>query len=178
MKRFISLLLSLFLVGLLSSAAFAQTKKRKTTTRRRAPVEEPAPKPILDMRPEAMAVAEQLKNVSKFVFIYGKIVNGLEVAEEQTRRGQMTAAAAAKNKQTREALIASINSLRVGIEGVSKSFQANPRMQVQYLKLSYASESTASAEQLALAGRFDEAGKALVTAVERLTDTILSMRLQ
>lgn len=177
MKRFITLLLSLSLLGPLSSASLAQTKKR--TQRRRAPAAEPAPKPtVIDMRPEALAVAEQLKNVSKFIFIYGKIVNGLEVAEEQTKRGQMTPAAAAKNKQTREALIASISSLRTGIEGVSKTLQANSRMQVQYLKLSYASEATASAEQLAIAGRFDDAGKALVTAVERLTDTILSMRLQ
>ncbi len=176
LKPIITLLLSLSLLMLLPSVSLAQ--KRKTTTRRRAAAEEPTPKPIVDMRPEAQAVAEQIKNISKFLFIYGKIVNGLEVADEQARREPVKPAVAAKTRQAREALVANINSLRVGIEGVAKRLQANPRMQVQYLKMSYASEAIASAEQLAAAGRFDEAGKALTTAIERLADTILAMRLQ
>jgi hypothetical protein len=132
----------------------------------------------MDMRAEANKVADQLKNVTKFIYIYGKIANGLEIADEQAKRNETSPTIAAKNKQTKESLVANINGLRAGVDTVTKSFQGNPRMQVQSLKISYAAESLATAEQLASAGRFDEAGKSLIIAAERLTDTLTSMRLQ
>jgi hypothetical protein len=131
----------------------------------------------MDMRTEAKAIAEQIRNVSKFLYLYGKVANGLEIADDLTKRGEMTPAAAAKNKQSRDALIANISGLRAGIDNVAKTFQANPRLQVQYLKISYAAEAATNAERMAAAGQFDEAGKALVTAIERLTDTMLALRL-
>ncbi len=129
------------------------------------------------MRAEATQVAEQIKNFSKFVYIYGKIANGLEVAEDQVKRGQSSPQVEAKNKQSKDAVVTSISGLRTGLSNVARNFQGNPRLQVQYLKLSQAAEAAASAEQLATAGRYDEAGKALVIVVERLTDTLISMRL-
>ncbi|MGH9843827.1 MAG: hypothetical protein ACREEM_34255 [Blastocatellia bacterium] len=176
MKRVSTIALALALLLLFPSITPAQ-KKRPAPRRR--PAGEPAQKSAsaMDMRPEALAVAEQIKNVSKFIFIYGKIVNGLEVAEDQAKRGEVTPAVAAKTQQSKDALINSIRGLRAGIENVSKNMQANPRMQVQYLKLSYAAEAVSSAEKLATAGRFDDAGKALTLVVERLTETLLAMRL-
>jgi hypothetical protein len=50
-------------------------------------------------------------------------------------------------------------------------------LQVQSLKISNATEAAANAQRLAAAGRYDEAGKMLVTVVDRLTDTLISMRL-
>lgn len=129
------------------------------------------------MRAEATQVATQIKNVSNFIYVFGKIVNTLEVAEDQAKRNQTSPAIQAKNKQSKDALIASINGLRAGLQNMAKSFQANPRLQVQYLKLSYATEAATNAERLATAGRYDEAGKMLVTVIERLTDTMISMRL-
>jgi hypothetical protein len=60
---------------------------------------------------------------------------------------------------------------------LTNNFQANPRLQVQYLKLAYATEAALNAERLAATGRYNDAGKFLITVVERLTDTIISMRL-
>ena len=176
LKRILTMALALALLLLLPSTTPAQKKKRPAPTRRPAG-EQAKPASAMDMRPEAQAVAEQIKNVTKFIFIYGKIVNGLEVAEDQAKRGEVTPAVAAKTQQSKQSLITSIRGLRTGIENVSKKLQANPRLQVQYLKLSYAAEAVASAEQLATAGRFDDAGKALTSVVERLTETLLAMRL-
>ena len=177
MKRISTIVLALALLPLFPSVSPAQKKKRPAPKRR--PAGDPAPKPAsaMDMRPEAQAVSEQIKNVSKFLFLYGKVVNGLEVAEDLTKRGEMTPSVAAKNQQSKDAIIKNIRGLRAGIENVSRNFQANPRLQVQYLKLSYAAEAVASAEQLATAGRFDDAGKALTSVIERLTETLLAMRL-
>lgn len=153
------------------SIAIAQKRRPKTRTTA------PAPAPVADMRAEAAMVAEQIKSISKFLFIYGKIVNGLEIADDQAKRGQSSPAVQAKNKETRNAVTASIAGLKTGVDGVVRNFQANPKMQVQYLKVSYAAESVATAEQQAAAGQYDEAGKSLTSAIEKLTDALLSMRL-
>lgn len=179
MKRILTLALTLSLLCSLSTASLAQAQKKRPSTKRK-PTSEPAPKPAaaLDMRPEAEQIALQIKNVSKFLFIYGKIVNGLEVAEDQAKSGQVTPDIEAKNKQSKSAVVASISGLRAGIENVAKNFKANPRLQVHYLKISYAAEASANAEQLASAGRYNDAGKALTAAIERLIDSLMAVRLQ
>jgi hypothetical protein len=163
----LTILVALFVAEQASS--FAQRPKRRPAT--------PAPTPAPDMRPEALQVAEQIKNVSKFIYIYGKVVNSLQIADDDAKRGQASPAVQAANKKSKDALITNINGLRAGLNTLAAKFQANSRLQVQYLKLSSATEAIASAEQLATAGQYDEAGKALVTAVERLTDTLTTMRL-
>lgn len=164
----LSIALALITTWPASSLAQKTRKRRPATT---------APTPVPDMRPEAIQVAAQINNFSKFVYIYGKIANGLEIAEDQAKQGATTPQIQAKNKESKDALVANINGLRAGLDTVVKSFQANPRLQVQYLKISYAADAAANAEQLAKAGRYDEAGKVLVTVIERLSDTLISMRL-
>lgn len=154
--------------------ALAAPQKRTTRPKRR-PVAAPQPPPI-DMAAEAAPVAEQLKIVSRFVYIYGKIVNGLEVAEDQVKRGETSPEIVAQNKKTRDGLVANISALRVGIEKVGQRLQAETRLQVQYLKLTTASDAISNAEKLAAAGRYDDAGKTLVAAIERLAETIISFR--
>ncbi len=129
------------------------------------------------MRAEAAQVAAQIKNVSNFIFVYGKIVSSLEFAEEQAKNDQAPPEIQARNKQSRDTVVVRIRDLRIGLEDMANNFKANPRLQVQYLKLSYASDAALSAERLVAAGRYNEAGKSLVAVVDRLTDAILSMRL-
>lgn len=173
MKRYsvIALICTIALICATPSTTFGQ--KKRAGSKRPAPAP-PAP----DMRPEALLVSVQIKNVSKFLYIYGKVVNSLEVADEQAKSGQVTPALAAKNKQSQDSLVANISGLRIGLENLVKTFQANPRLQVQYLKVSYAAEAASSAEKLATAGRYDDAGKSLVGVIDRLTDALISMRLQ
>jgi hypothetical protein len=152
--------------------SFAQQKKRPV---RRAT---PTPTPALDMRQDAAKVAEQIKNVSNFIYVYGKIVNTLEVADDQAKNKQSSPEIQAKNQKSKDQLVATISGLRAGLENVAKGFQANPRMQVQSLKISNATEAATNAERLAAAGRYDDAGKMLVAVIDRLTDTLISMRLQ
>lgn len=132
--------------------------------------------PTPDLRVEVGMVADQIKAYSRFIYIYGKVVNGFEVAEEQVRRGQMTTTAAARNRESKEALYRQVVNLRGALDAVVQKFQANPRLQVQYLRLSSAAEAALQAEQLAAATRWDEAGKTLTTVIERLADTMVSFR--
>ena len=150
----------------------ARGKKARVTSR---PTPTPTPPPV-SFSAEAAQVAEQLKIVSRFVYVYGKVANGLELAEEQARRGELSQAALAQNRQARETVAANISNVRVGLDALTSRFRANPRLQVHYLKLSYATDAAAQAEKLVASGRFDEAGKSLVTAVERLTDALVALR--
>jgi hypothetical protein len=171
-RRYSTLALTLLLLAV-CAFPLASIAQKKTTRR---PPATPKPTPTPDLKIEAGQVAEQVKNFSRFIYIYGKVINGFEVADEQAREGKMTPAAAAKNRESKETLVASVRNLRVGLDNMTRSFQNNPRLQVYYLKLTFAVDSARDAEQLAAAGRFDEAGKSLITTIERLTDTVLAMR--
>lgn len=155
-----------------------QPKRRQKRPMRSAkPTPTPTPTPTPDMRAEASLVATQIKNISNFIYIYGKIVSSLELADEQAKNNLTSPEIQAKNKQSKDALIGRIRDLKTGVDDMANNFKANPRLQVQYLKLSYAADAVLKAERLAAAGRYNEAGQSLVTVVERLTDTIVSMRL-
>jgi hypothetical protein len=164
----------LIMLGAASQApSFAQKQKQKKSRAAAKPKTTPTP----DMRAEAAKVAEQIKYVSNFIYIYGKVVNGLQIADEQMKTSQATPEAKAANQENKDKLIISMNRLRSGLEDLSSGFEGNQRMQVQYLKLAYATEASFEAERLAVAGRYEEAGKSLVAVVERLTDAIISMKL-
>ncbi len=164
----------LILFAVVCSFPLASIAQKKTGAKKRQPAAKPTPTP--DLKAEAAQVAEQIKNFSKFIYIYGKVVNGLEIADEQARRGQMSPTAAEKNRQSKDALVENIRGLKLGAQNLAKSFQSNSRLQVQYLKLTFAVDAAGEAEQLAAAGRYDEAGKSLVTVIERLTDTVIALR--
>jgi len=155
----------------------ASAQRRKSTAKRPAPKPTPTPTPaLLNLSAEAAQVAEQIKLITRFLYIYGKVANGLEIAEEQNRRGELSQAAVAQNRQSKETVVSNLSGLRSGVANLLTRFQNNQRLQVQYLKVSNAVDAVTSAERLAANGRFDEAGKSLVLAIERLTDVLLSLR--
>lgn len=143
-------------------AVLIAQKKPATQPRRRTTA--PAPTPTPNLKAAATQVADQLKIVTRFVYLYGKIANGLEIAEEKTKR------------EAAGAIVANIAGLKTGINKVAMELKADDRLQVHYLKLTTATDAISNAEQLAAAGRFDEAGKALVVAVEKLADWLNEAR--
>jgi hypothetical protein len=170
-------LIVLIALGAASQARSIAQQKQQPKQQQKRPMRGAKPTPTPDMRSEASEVAAQIKNVSNFIYIYGKVVNGLEVADEQAKSNLASPEIQSKIKESKDKLIAKIRDVRIGLEGLANNYQANPRLQVQYLKLSYATEAALNAERLAAAGRYNDAGKFLVTVVERLTDAIISMRL-
>lgn len=165
-----SSLLAVLVIGLLAGAVTAQ--KRGGKVRKAVP-----PAPVPDMRRQADEVAEQIRLLSRFILVFGKVVNGLEVARDQAERNLTSPAIEASNRQTREGLVASIDRLAAGIGELTESFKSDPGLQIQYLRIAAARDAVTEAAGLAARQRFDEAGSSLVTAVGHLTDTILSMKL-
>jgi predicted RNA-binding Zn ribbon-like protein len=173
LKRYATLLVTLLLVLIVAFSSSSNAQKR---SKRRTAKPTPTPTPVVDMRPEATQVAEQIKNVTKFLYIYGKVQNSLEIADEQAKRGQTDAKIVEENKKSKDLLVVNITGLRTGINNLLKGWEGNTRVQTQALRLAKASDAVAVAEQNAAAGRYREAADALVIAVERMTDTMISMK--
>jgi hypothetical protein len=175
LKRYATLLLIMLFALVFVFSASSNAQKRQT--RRRPTKPTPTPTPVIDMRPEATQVATQITNVTRFIYIYGKVQNSLEIADEQAKRGQPDPKIAAENKKSKDVLVQNISGLRMAINNLLKEWEGNPKLQVQSLRLVKASDAIGAAEQLAAAGRYKEAGDALVIAVDRMTETMISMKL-
>jgi hypothetical protein len=175
LKKTFATVLVLLSICLAPAMMLGQKKPGSKARRRTSTAPAPTPTPT-NFVEAATHVADQLKIVSRFIYVYGKIANGLELAEEQAKRGETSPAISARNQQAKQSTVANIGALRAGIDKVALELKSNDRLQVQYLKLTGASDAIADAEQLASAGRFDEAGKSLVTAVERLAETMIALR--
>lgn len=153
----------------------AQRKKTSGTSKRPVATPTPAPTPM-NLTAEAGLVAEQIRLVARFLYVYGKVANGLELAEEQARRGEASSTAKAQTQRSKDAVVNNISNLRAGLGNVLTRLQGNPRLQVQYLKMSSAVDAATDAERFAASNRFDEAGKSLILTIERLTDVMQALR--
>jgi len=169
-----TLIVTLILLLLASSLALAQKRKRSTGATRQRSVAQPTPTP--GFRAEAMAVAEQIKVFSRFLYLYGRISNGLETADYQEKRGELSGALSDQNKQNKLKVAEKIGEMRGGLDKVVTLFQNNSRLQLQSSLLISAAEDAAAAQQSATAGNFDEAGRYLVKVSEKLTEVLAELR--
>ena len=148
-------------------------QKKKPAPRRAPRVVEPVK---TDPKMEAMQIAETVKALTRFVYIYGKIMNGLEFAEEQAKKSKLTAAVIEKNTENKNGVVRGVVGLKAQIDKLGTVLQANPKLQVQYVNLAGVTQKISEAIQLLEANQFDNAGRSLVTASERLTDILLQTR--
>ena len=83
-------------------ASFAQTRKRTTTTKPKATRTAAPPKASEVQREGAARVAEQIKILTRFIYLLGGVAKGLEGVDDATRRNEASPAVmeqAQKNKQ-------------------------------------------------------------------------------
>lgn len=168
------ILLLLIFAALLSPATtFSQTRTRRSVaTQRRAP----APAASEAHRAGATRVADQIKNLSRFIYLLGGVAKGLEGVDDATRRNEASPAVieqATKNKAT---VRSSIQSVREGLDKLEIDFRATPDLQRYYIKLAGVASGAAKAEELAAANQFDRAGRTLLGVINQLTDVLLEMR--
>lgn len=171
-----SLLMALAL--LLACAPFAVAQKRPKTSvkRSRTVAPAPAPAPLPDTRKEATEVATTLKALTKFLFLYGKIANGLEVAEDQAKRSRVPTNVIEQNIRNKNGVLGGITGLKEQVDKLGKLLQAHPKLQVPYVNLAGVTQKITEAQGLAQNNQFDEAGRSLVTAAERLTEILLQVK--
>jgi hypothetical protein len=152
---------------------FAQTRKRTTTKSSRSSA---AAQSSDVVRTGAQRVADQIKVLTRFIYLLGGVAKGLEGVDDAARRNEASPAIieqAAKNKAT---VRNSIQSVREGLDKLEIDFRSTPELQRYYIKLAGVAAGAANAEDQAAANQFDKAGRTLLDVVNRLTDVLLEMR--
>ncbi len=169
-RRFTVILLAA--VILFPVTSFSQTRKRTTKSSRAA-----APAKTSEVQRQGAArVADQIKILTKFIYLLGGVAKGLEGVDDATKRNEASTAVVDQVKQNKATVRASIQSVREGLDKLEIEFRGTPELQRYYIKLAGVASGAANAEELAAANQFDKAGRTLLGVVNHLTDVLLEMR--
>src|SRR5258708_24556087 len=160
---------------LLSTAALSQTRAR-TTTRRgtassKAPKTTTAPAAAVVKTEGATKVANQIKNLTTFLYLLGGVAKNLEALDAAAKSGQ----ASPTTERNTATLKASFEDFRVGLDQLEIYFRSTPELQPNYTKLAGSAAVASVPEAQAASGHFDQAGRKLLSVVGRLTDVLVAM---
>lgn len=128
---------------------------------------------VATTRAGAEKVAIQIKNVSKFIFALGGIARGIEDLDKDTRAN---AAAKRANEQNKREVIQAIGNLQAGLAALEVEFRTSDQLKRHLSVIQGITQLSNQSRDLAQAGRFSEAGKPLLTVVEKLSDTLVVLR--
>jgi hypothetical protein len=152
---------------------FSQTRKRTIT---RSSRNSAAPKASAIQRQGATRVADQIKILTRFVYLLGGVVKGLEGVDDAARRNEASTAVLDQATRNKATVRANIQSVREGLDKLEIEFRTTPELQRYYIKLAGVASGAATAEDQAAANQFDKAGRTLLGVVNHLTDVLLEMR--
>jgi hypothetical protein len=159
---------------LTSSSAFSQSRTRSTRSKTPAPS---ATQRVSEVRTAgATKVAEQIKFLSRFMYLLGGVTSGIAQVDEAVRRNEASPAVIQQNQQSKATLKSSIAGFRETLDKLEIEFRTTPELQPYYIKLAGVAAGAATAEQQAAANQFDASGRTLLNVINRLTDVLVVMR--
>ena len=174
MKRIATTLLTLLLLA--PSTAFSQTRTR-STSRQKPTSTAAATQKLAEVRTQgATRVADQIKLLTKFIYLLGGVTSGIAAVDEAERRKEASQTVIQQNQTSKAQVKANIQNIREGLDKLEIDFRATPELQPYYIKLAGVASGAATAEDLAAKSQFDAAGRQLLNVINRLTDVLLLMR--
>ena len=173
MKRITTLLLAAVLISPIT--ADSQTRRRSTKSKP-STATAAAQKTAQVRTAGATRVAEQIKFLTKFIYLLGGVASGIAAVDEAARRNEATPALLQKNEQNKATVKSSIMGFRESLDKLEIDFRATPELQPYYIKLAGVASGAATAEQQAATNQFDASGRTLLTVVNRLADVLVIMR--
>lgn len=173
MKRIaISLLATLLLIP---SSAFSQTRRR--SSKPKPPTAAQQAQRAEQVRTQgAQRVADQIKFLTKFIYLLGGVSNGIAAVDEAARRNEASPAVLQKNQQSKATVKSSITGFRESLDKLEIDFRSTTELQPYYIKLAGVAAGAAAAEEQANANQFDASGRTLLNVINRLTDVLVIMR--
>ena len=173
MKR--TIIVAIACLMLLPTAALGQKKKRTSTTRRaRTVTTQKTPDPaVLE---GATHVADQIKILTKFIYLLGGVAKGIEQSDLAITRNEASPAVIEQTEKSKATVRSSIKDVRAGLDKLETDFRTTPALELYYITLGGVARDAAIADQQATANQFDQAGRTLLGVVNRLTDVLLRMR--
>ena len=175
MKRIAATTLLVILL-LTPSSGFSQTRKRSTTARPKTSAAQAQAQGAQVRTQGATRVADQIKLMSKFIYLLGGVTSGIAAVDEAARRNEASPAIVAKNQESKAEVKTSIAKFREGLDRLEIDFRNTPELQPYYIKLAGVAAGAATAEEQANANQFDASGRTLLNVINRLTDVLVIMR--
>ena len=165
-------IVSLAAILVAPAAALGQPRKRTT----------PRPKPAATSSVSAARtagatkVADQIKFMTRFIYLLGGVASGIAAVDEAARRNEASPELVQRNQQSKATVKTSIQGFRESLDRLEVEFRTTPDLQPYYIKLAGSAAGAAKAEELAAANQFDASGRTLLTVINRLTDVLVIMR--
>lgn len=160
---------------LLTTTVASQTRKRttkKSTSSATTAAEAEAAAAKTARTEGATKVANQIKNLTMFLYLLGGVARSIETLDAAAKTGQPSPT----NEKNKAQLRQSFADFRVGLDALEVYFRSTPALQPYYTKLVGSASGAADAESQAAAGKFDQGGRTLLVVVGRLADVLVVMR--
>jgi hypothetical protein len=169
--------IALLTVLLIAPATVLGQTRNRSTSRSRPSTSTSAAQRAAQVRTAgATRVADQIKHLTRFVYLLGGVTSGIAAVDEAARRNEASPAVLQRNQESKVRVKTSIQDFRVGLDKLEIDFRATPELQPYYIKLAGVAAGAATAEEQAAANQFDAAGRTLLNVISRLTDVLLIMR--
>jgi hypothetical protein len=171
LKR-ISMIVLTCLIVLTASSVFGQTRRRTTSGRKTRAAATRNQSQAVPNVAVAARVAEQIKSIGRFLYLYGPISKELAANEASAQQSSATADTLQRNKaKLREAF----HNYRVQMDELETTFSGSSELRPYYTKLLGVAASAGQAEDAVAASRYDQAGRSLLDVMNRLTDVLVDM---
>jgi hypothetical protein len=161
--------------------ASAQTRPRRSTPSKRpaaasSRARKPAAASTTTLNEARIRLSDELKTLTRFLYLYGRTSVDMEASERQARAGgEVPPQAQAILNRSRTTLLGSLGDIRDRLDKLELYFRTTPGLERHYTRLSGVAASAASAEQRANSGQLDAAGRALIEVANQLADVLLEM---
>ena len=164
------------LMAVSSATATAKTRRRSHSTHNAAAARAAADKTAAEVTAGRERIAGQIKTLTHFVYLFGGVQKGIELAGSTSANRDVSPITVAQNQQSITKVRTSIGSVRKGLEQLETDFRGSPSLQIYYHYLIGIGNLGEAAENQAAANRFDDAGRFLLKAVDQLADALAAMR--
>ena len=176
-----SILILACLIAVSSATATAKTRRhsyprRHYSTQNARAARAAAEKSAAEIKAGRERIAAQIKALTHFVYLFGGIEKGIELAAPASAGRDVSPVALELNDRNKAKVKASISSVRQGLEKLESDFRASAAYKNYYPFLMGVTSFGEAAENQAAANRFDDAGRSLLRAVDQLTDALAAMR--
>ena len=157
------------------SSAFSQTRSR--STKPKSTPGQTQSQRVTQVRTQgATRIAEQIKLLTRFVYVLGGVTSSIAAVDEAARRNEASPTVVQQNQQSKAQVKANIQTFRESLDKLEIDFRGTPELQPYYIKLAGVAAGAATSEEQAAANQFDRAGRSLIDVVGRLTDVLLLIR--
>jgi len=173
----LKLVCALSLACLLSLPMSVAAQTRQRTTKRRTTTSTTSALNATALNEARLRVADKIKVLTKFLYLYARTSKELEATETQARQGggPVSPQVATVLDRNRASLKANLQNVRAGLDELELYFKTTPGVTRYYQSVSGVAAGAADAEDKVAADQLDAAGRALLDVVNRLTDVLVEM---